>query len=172
MRRVGFKAISLIANNMYPTSTTKTIWCGLPQVFILGPLSFFICINDLYHVCDNCTPILFADDTHLFINGIDTDHKQSLLNTELAHISEWLIADKLSLKVKKKPHYIVFLTKKRVTRNVLTIKINGQAINEVNKTKFIGVIIDKKINWKDHFQYIADKVSRGVGRMIKARQLS
>ena len=88
-------------------STTKTIKCGVPQAFILGPLLFLIYINDLYHVCNNCIPILFADDTNSFINGTDIDHMQSLLNTELDHFSQWPILNKLSLNVKK-THYIIF----------------------------------------------------------------
>ena len=50
------------------------------------------------------------------------------------------------------------------------IKINGQAISEINETKSLGVIIDNKINWNDHIKYVAGKVSQGVGRMIKAKQ--
>ena len=33
-----------------------------------------------------------------------------------------------------------------------------------------GVIIDNEINWKDHISYIAGKVSRGIGMLIKARK--
>ena len=93
------------------TSTTKTIRCGVPHGSILGPLLFFIYINDLYHVCSNCTPILFAGDTNLFLNGTDIEHMQSILNTALAHISQWLIANKLSLNVKK-TRYMFFLQRK------------------------------------------------------------
>ena len=38
------------------------------------------------------------------------------------------------------------------------------------KTKFLGVIIDNKVNWKDHINYIAGKISRGIGMIIKARK--
>ena len=47
--------------------------------------------------------------------------------------------------------------------------IYGNDINEVCKTKFIGVLIDNKLNWKDHISYVASKISRGLGMIIKAR---
>ena len=150
------------------TSTKRSIKCGLPQGIILGPLLFLIYINDLFLVCHNCTPILFADDTNLFIRGDDFNHMQDLLNVELSNISQWLITKKISLNVKK-THYMV-ITRIKVAKNNIVIKINDHVISEVHKTKFLGVIIDNKIYWKDHVSYIAGKVSRGIGMMIKAKQ--
>ena len=84
------------------------------------------------------------------------------------NIWQWLITNKLSLNVKK-THYMV-ITKKRLPKNNIVIKINDHVIIEVHKTKLLGVIIDNTINWKDHVSYIAGKVSRGFGMMIKAKQ--
>ena len=99
------------------TSTTRSIKCGVPQGSILGRWLFLIYIKDLFLVCDNCTPILFADDTNLFIRGDDFNHMQDLLNVELSNISQWLITNKLSLNVKK-THYIV-ITRKKVAKTIL-----------------------------------------------------
>ena len=37
------------------------------------------------------------------------------------------------------------------------------------KTKFLGVIIDHKITWKEHVAYVSGKMSRSMGILIKAR---
>ena len=52
----------------------------------------------------------------------------------------------------------------------MKLLINGQVIDEVQKTKFLGIITDNKLTWKWHIDYIASKISRGIGMIIKERQ--
>ena len=149
------------------SSPVNNIACGVPQGSILGPLLFLLCINDLGHICSNTTTLLFADDTNLFKSGKDLNKKQDELNSELAKISLWLKVNKLSLNIGK-THFMVFTNKKK-RLNDLNILIDGTRIEEVKKTKFLGVIIDNKLSWKDHVAHVVGKVSRGLGMIIKAR---
>ena len=150
------------------SSGTKTINCGVPQGSILGPLLFLIYmyINDLCSAYKFTTPVLFADDTNLFSSGTDLPAMANNINYELEQISLWLKVNKLSLNVKK-THYMVFTNKKSRTAN-LKISIDNQIIDEVCQTKFLGVIIDNKLTWKNHILYICGKISRGIGMLIKA----
>ena len=93
-------------------SSTKNITCDVPQGSILGPLSFLIYINDLYNVCQESVPILFADDTNLFYSASTLKNLESRINSELSNISSWLKVNKISLNIKK-THYITFHRKKK-----------------------------------------------------------
>ena len=59
-------------------------------------------------------------------------------------------------------------TKRKTPKFELKLQIDGEDIKEVHKTKFLGVIIDNKLTWKEHISYICGKISRGIGMIIKA----
>ena len=39
---------------------------------------------------------------------------------------------------------------KNKTTPCISLQIDGEAVTEVFKSKFLGVIIDNKLSWKDH----------------------
>ena len=82
-------------------SSEKTVTCGVPQGSILGPLLFLIYINDLNNSTTKLSTILFADDTNLFCSGKDIYELESIVNTELTRVQEWLTLNQLTLNIKK-----------------------------------------------------------------------
>ena len=149
-------------------SSTKSIKCGVPQGSILGPLLFLIYINDLHNVCRDSVPTLFADDTNLFYKGDKMEDLVKIINGELENISLWLKINKLSLNIKK-THFIMFQRGKS-TMSIPDITIDNQPIDKVEKTKFLGVVIDSKLSWKNHICLVAGKLSKIIGMIIKARE--
>ena len=150
-------------------SSQKVISCGVPQGSIFGPLLFLFYVNDLASVSDVLFSLLFADDTNLFLEGTDVKLMQQTMNQELEKISIWLKVNKLSLNISK-THFIFFKGRKRLNEESLSLKIDGNCLNRVSETKFLGVIIDENISWKSHIYNISKKISRGIGILKKARK--
>ena len=57
----------------------------------------------------------------------------------------------------------------RLKKEQLNIYFRGETIFRVNSTKFLGVIIDGKLKWTGHIQYIKNKLSKSIGIMYKCR---
>ena len=49
------------------------------------------------------------------------------------------------------------------------IRISNKSINEVQNIKFLGVILDNKLSWKEHIGYSTSKMSKCVGILHKAK---
>ena len=58
-----------------------------------------------------------------------------------------------------------------VSKTDLQISIDGHSIDETDHTKFLGVIINSELNWKNHISYITGKIARGTGVITKAGKL-
>ena len=51
------------------------------------------------------------------------------------------------------------------------IVIDGCLISQVNKIKFLGVIIDDRLTWSEHISYISRKISKSIGILKKVAKL-
>ena len=82
-------------------SSKLAVTCGIPQGSLLGPVLFFIYINDL----PNCSSILavriFADDANVFASARDHKSLEQQINTELKKVKIWCDANKLSINFSK-----------------------------------------------------------------------
>ena len=143
--------------------------CDVPQGSILGPLLFLLYIHDLATVSNASIPFKFADDTSLFYNRKHLNTLVNTINDELDKINEWLICNKLSINIKK-THYIIFCNKNKTIPDI-PIKLNNQPINRVFCTKFLGVLFDANLTWKNHVDYTSKKISKSIGILCKARKL-
>ena len=87
-------------------SSAKILTCGIPQGTILGQLLFLLYINDLPNCLVNSEPLMYADDTHLTYASNNIEDIECTLNRDLANVSDWLKANKLTLN-KTKTEFMV-----------------------------------------------------------------
>jgi len=149
-------------------SPPLSIQCGVPQGSILGPLLFLLYINDLPY-SSNLLPIIFADDTNVFYSGRNLAECVQRINSEMTGLLKWIQSNKLSLNVEK-TQYIIF-SKRKLQADQLTVSINGELIKRVDSFRFLGVIIDDRLSWRQHIAHIRRKVSKSIGILRSARLL-
>ena len=125
--------------------STKPIKCGIPQGSLLGPLLFIIYMNDIYNVSEMLFSILYADDTTVIIKDRDISILLQTLNVELNA---------------KKTYYLVF-HRARIQINIKAdVIMNSTLLNRANQVKYLGIIIDHKLNWVQHIKYVKNKIAK------------
>jgi hypothetical protein len=58
-----------------------------------------------------------------------------------------------------KTQYIHFKTKRKIS-DTLTISYNNKFINDIPCTKFLGIMIDGAVTWKNHTDLLIKKLSK------------
>jgi len=161
----------VLFNNI--TSTRECINCGVPQGSILGPLLFLIYVNDMPNICRKLLFMLFADDTSILYSNSDIMQLMNTINSELINLSDWFKANRLSLNIQKTSFIMFGYKKVPAIYNShdfnLCIRIDNENISRVDYTKFLGVIIDNKLTWQRHVDYIALKISKSLSVLSRLK---
>ena len=85
---------------------------------------------------------MFADDTTITISGSSLDDLEQETNLELLNLHCWLKANKLSLNVAKTEFMVIGSPQKLLaeSHNKINIKLEDQAISNVDHAKSLGLI--------------------------------
>jgi len=124
---------------------------GIPQGSIFGPLLFLIYINDLSNALQNPTT-LFTDDICLLISDNNTEILVTKWNDDLANVSEWILANRLTLNPHKTKILILpFKMKYPVSLN-FKLTLDNTNINMLHSVKYLGVLLESSLNFSTHIQ--------------------
>jgi len=149
-------------------SQLKNIICGVPQGSILGPLLFILYVNDVTNTSNVLDFIMFADDTTILYSHENIESKINLINKELEEVSNWFKANKLSVNASK-TNYMIIGTKHMTRTKADGVNLDSTILERVQQTKFLGVIIDECLTWKNHIDCVAKTIARNIGVMNKLK---
>ena len=151
-------------------SDKLNIICGVPQGSILGPKLFILFINDICNVSKNLKFIIFADDTNIFCSGKNINELLLMVNLELQKLCTWFSVNKLTLNISK-TNFMLFTNHNVQSPSDIKICIKGQNIERVKVTKFLGVLIDEKLSWKEHISLVHNKICKSLSILYKIRTI-
>ena len=78
----------------------------------------------------------------MFFEDKNLDNLEISINNELIQITQWLIANRLTLNVDKS-NLIIFQNNAKLN---LKISLDGEILKQAKFVKYLGVIIDEKLS--------------------------
>ena len=146
-------------------SDEMPVRAGVPQGSILGPILYNLFTSDLPTLPAGCQKSLFADDTSISAKGrslrVICSRLQKSLDIFASYLKRWKISPNAS-----KTQLIIFPHKPRASflkpNNNHIIKMNGVNLTWSDKVKYLGLIFDKTLSFKDHVESIQTKCNKYI----------
>lgn len=132
---------------------------GVPQGSVLGPLLWNIMYNDVLQVevPERSKIVGFADDLAAVIVAKTIDEVQAIATEAVRRIRRWLQLAGLKL-ADHKTEAVLITGRKRV--EFLTFTAGDTEITSKESVKYLGVMIDNRLNFKSHIRYATEKASK------------
>ena len=114
---------------------------------------------------------MYADDSNLFLTYKGISYLFKTTNLQLERVNQWFMSNKLSLNVSKKKYSFFHKLSKRddIPPLLPKLNINSSEIERSECLKFLGVLLDENLCWKEHIKYIKSKIAKNIGLLYKAK---
>lgn len=163
-------------------SDIREIDYGVVQGSTLGPSLFLIYINNLDKLPITGKLFLFADDTAVIFKGNTWDQTFNAAQTDMFLIQKWFSQNVLSMNVLKTKYMPIFLRQSseppanlRLVMHVCgdpSISTCGCLhLERVDHYKYLGVILDSRLRWEPHIEYLKTKLRKLIYVFRNVREI-
>ena len=106
-----------------------------------------------------------------FLRHKDIRYLFQIVNQELENTNQWSISNKLSPNIKKAKYSFFHKPSQKQNIPLLLPKliINNYQIQRTGSIKFLQVLLDENLSWKEHIKYNENKIAKNLGLLYKAK---
>lgn len=168
------------------TSNVHQTTYGVPQGSILGPTLFIVYMNDIHSLSIPSAEIIcYADDTAILFSGKSWEETFQSAERGMSTIHKWLQMNLLTLNTKKTKFICFHKTASTCPPPIDDIKIhacnqhipsldnacNCELIQKTMDIKYLGVVLDEKLNFSAQIKTLATRIRKVIGVMKKLRDV-
>jgi hypothetical protein len=84
---------------------------------------------------------------------------ENIANVELSKITDWAKENKITFN-EQKSKVMLLKRRKRKERKYLEIYFNNKSLFQVHSLKYLGIIFDSKLTFREHINYMAEKCTK------------
>ena len=146
---------------------SDVVWTrtGAPQGTVLAPFLFTLFTADFRHSDFSCHMQKFSDDTVLV--GLITKGDSQAYCRDIDSFSQWCDQNFLELNVSKTKEMIINFSRDR--KSVPPVSLKGKDIEVVQEYKYLGVVLDSKLNWHKNCDLVFKKAQSRLFHLRKLR---
>ena len=131
------------------TSTTRRMQAGVAQCGIISPILFSLNVNDMPSPSCHIELALYADDTAVIATSRHPALLVKYLETYLNSLEWWLSEWRIAINVSKSSATL-FAKTGWCFLKPRTVQLFGEPIKLLDKTRYLGVTLDKRLTWSKH----------------------
>lgn len=145
---------------------TMRITAGVPQGSILGPTLW----NAMYDgvlkldVPRGVKIVGFADDIVLTVSGETHEEVEVLATEAIDKVENWMVAKELAVAHHKTE--VMMITNHKTTQQA-EISVGEYTIVSNRKLKYLGVMIDDRLNFNCHVDYASEKATKAIAALTR-----
>lgn len=138
---------------------SSKLTAGVPQGSILGPILWNIMYDGILRLelLDGVEIVGFADDIVILTTGDTVGAVESVVECTIEKIQRWLEGNLLQMARHKTEIVVVSNRRKNVTAH---LEHGGDTITSKRHIKYLGVMIDDRLNFTSHVKYVCEKAAK------------
>lgn len=137
-------------------SSVKQMNNGIPQGSVLSCALFAIAINKVTNMIpEPVRPFLFVDDLALLLPFTSENIMKETVQSCLVNLESWSTQSGLNFSIEKTK--CLLFSKLRTPTSPPELTYKGTRLNFEPKVKFLGLIVNCKLDWKDHIRWLKEE---------------